>query len=99
MVRAPVGHRAAGIIVPETKIYMASLRKIFKLRRLPLPEIPIEIFRNGRVLERTFAQTRGQPNRHLFQFSQAAIADQFARQPKSRVAALLAPALTNRVLL
>src|SRR5438876_4187051 len=43
---APIGHRAAGIIVPEAEVHVTALREIIDFGRLAEPEIPIQLCRN-----------------------------------------------------
>src|SRR5262249_52780127 len=47
VMRAPVGHRAAGIVVPVAERAVAAFLDVFVARRLALPEVPVQLFRHG----------------------------------------------------
>src|ERR1051325_8560528 len=95
VMRAPIGHGAAGIFPPITESGVAALLHVRNRGRLALPEIPIEAGRNGRFAEGTIAQAFGQIDDDLFEFSDAAVLNQFAGETEFRVAALLAAGLEN----
>ena len=94
--RAPVGDRPAGVIPPPAEGGVAALVHIFHLRRLSEPEVKIQGRRRHLTgLERTRAKSAGNPHVHFLKFADAPVADEFARQPESPVAALLRPGLEN----
>src|SRR6185369_7283737 len=95
MVSAPVGHGAAGILVPITKCAVAALWNIFAGGRLALPHIPIEPRRDGRRGKRPSIAAGRQDGVHVLELANAAVAKQFAGKMKPRIAALLAAGLKD----
>src|SRR5262249_39540885 len=88
VVGAPVGHLAAGILIPPAEIVVATLPAVFGLRRRAEPEVPVEPF--GRPLGRERAADRVVADARLdaADRADAAIADQFAGQAEAGVGAL-----------
>src|SRR5215469_15864755 len=74
---------------------MAALRHVLALWRLALPEIPVQLRRSGRWLERATMGSGRQKGRDARQLAEPAIADQFAYEAKARITALLAARLQN----
>src|SRR6516164_1741535 len=56
VVGAPVGHLAAGVIVPPAEVVEAALRVVLDLRRLPEPEVPVQPLRRRARHERAAAR-------------------------------------------
>src|SRR5208337_806106 len=82
VVRAPVGHRAAGVFPPVAEAEMRPLRNILDLGRLTHPEIEIESPRNGFGGKRSLTQAGGQPDFDLLELADPLIADEVAGQAK-----------------
>ena len=95
VVGAPVGHGAAGILIPVAEERMAALRDILDRRRLALPEIPVQAGGHGRRAERPLAEAGRQPDIGRLELADAAVADELARQPEHLRAALLGAGLQD----
>ena len=89
VVRAPVGHRAARVVVPVAEIRVAALRHVADPRRLPQPEVPVQRRGHRDLLERAVAHARGQPHLGPLDAADAAVSHELARQPEPLGAALL----------
>src|SRR6185437_15986199 len=87
---APVGHDAARVFVPPTKVVVASFRRIIVLGRLALPELPVQRLGDRLCLEGTARLGRSrQRDRYFLQLAEAAVSHQLAGLAKASVAALL----------
>ena len=95
VVRTPVGHRAAGILIPKAKRPVAALDDVVGARRLALPEIPVEPRRNRRLGKRPAAQSSRQPYGGFLEFSDAAVAHELAGEAETLRAALLRAGLQD----
>src|SRR5690606_12179222 len=95
MVRAPIGHRAAGVFIPEAERAVAALFHVADGRSLAQPVIPIETLGRGRRLEGAIAQAGGQPHLGLLQFTEAAVAHEFASETETLHGALLRAGLQH----
>ena len=73
VVGAPVGDRAAGVVVPEAegRCGVRSCTYV-DLRRLAEPHVPVEVLRHRLGLERPVAQAGRHDRRHLLQLADAA---------------------------
>jgi hypothetical protein len=61
----------------------------------PSPHVPVEIFRHRRFLERPFTAARRQPHVDFLDLAEPSIANEFARQSKVSIAALLTSRLKD----
>src|ERR1043166_2179888 len=97
--RAPVGHLAAGELIPPAKIPVAIMAVVIGLRRLAEPEVPIQFRRHRERGEGAFARAGGQRDNDVLEFAYPAIAHQLASEAEIVVAALLAADLKNGLML
>src|SRR5688572_10995154 len=95
MVRAPVGHLAAGIIPKETKEVMDALFVVGPVGSGTEPHLVIQFRRRGAVLsERILRPIHPyQSDEHALDFADTSIAHVFRGLKKLRFGALLAAAL------
>ena len=85
---AGIGHFASRVFVPPAKGVMAALREIGDVGGLSLPEVPLEMARDGLRIEGATLRVLAQHDGDLAERSEAAGLDQFRRLSKPRVAAL-----------
>src|SRR6185369_17433977 len=95
MVRAPVGHLAAGIIPEETEVVMDTLLVVRPGRSGSEPHVVIELrrgraVRHGWILSPIHAH---QADEHALDFTDATVADVFRRLEELGFGTLLAAAL------
>src|SRR5712691_7340542 len=95
MVRAPVGHHAAGILVPVAEGAVRPLRDVFRLRGGAEPHVPVEALGHGPDLERPAARSVRDARLHPPDLAEPAIADQLAGQAEPGVGSLLAADLED----
>src|SRR5262249_25606165 len=82
---APVGHLAAGGLVPPGDLVMATLGHIFDARRRAEPEVPVEPFEHRPHLERAAHGIRADQRRHAADLADAAVAHQLGGETEAAV--------------
>src|SRR5579872_7492828 len=95
VVRAPVRHHAAAILQPLAEVAVRLLEHILGLRRRTLPEVPIEVGRDGLNLERAADRPAGKIGVDCLDLAETAVSDELAGESEPLVGALLAAGLED----
>src|SRR5262249_52422536 len=88
VVGAPVGHLAAGILAPPAKRVMTAFRNVGNVRRLPLPQVPVEMRWRLHGFERPAGRILVGDGGHPAQATDAPGMDQLTGQAEMAVTAL-----------
>ena len=96
---APVGHLAAGVLVPPAELVVASFGDVGNIGRGAQPEVPVEALGNGGFLERPADRVVADPGLDGVNPAEPAVAHQLAGQSIARIGPLLAAGLEDAVVL
>src|SRR5579871_465118 len=97
MVGSPVGHLAAGILIPPTEVVVAALGDVVDARGLAQPHLPIETLGNGSRFEGSPLRRRADAASDSFHLANSPFPDDADRFEKTagHLASLLGPHLKD----